>query len=83
MARGNPNSAFKRQIEKKKSEKREAKAREKEDRRRRLDDERARVVAEGEDSDLAGIVAGPQPVELVDEPHALDADDGDTEQETL
>ena len=63
MNRGNPNSAIKRQLEKKKSDKREAKAREKEDRRRRLDDERARAVADGADPDLIGIVAGPQPPE--------------------
>ena len=72
MARGNPNTAHKRQLEKKKSDKREAKAREREDRRRRLDDERARVVAEGGDPDLVGIVAGPQPAELLD---GLDEDE--------
>jgi hypothetical protein len=62
VARSNP-SFQKRQLERKKTEKREAKAREKEDRRRRLEEDRARAVAEGEDPDLAGIVAGPQPTE--------------------
>ncbi len=70
MARSNP-SFQKRQLERKKTEKREAKAREKEDRRRRLEEDRARAVAEGEDPDLAGIVAGPQPTD----------DDGATEED--
>lgn len=78
MAFGNPNSAHKRLLEKKKTDKREAKAREKEDRRRRLDDQRARVIAEGGDPDLAGIVAGPQPVD-VDE----DEPDSETDSELV
>lgn len=73
MARSNP-SFQKRQLERKKAEKREAKAREKEERRRRLEDERTVASAEGEDPDLAGIVAGPQPV---DEPP--DGDEGEDE----
>jgi hypothetical protein len=75
VARGNPSTAHKRQLERKKSEKREAKAREKEDRRRRLDDERARVAAEGGDPDLIGIVAGPQPTDDPDDEDGEDAED--------
>ncbi len=77
MARGNPSTAHKRQLERKKSEKREAKAREKEDRRRRLDDERARIAAEGGDPDLAGIVAGPQPTEEMDDEEGDEDEDGE------
>ena len=76
MTRGNPNTAHKRQLEKQKTDKREAKAREKEDRRRRLDDERAKVVADGGDPDLVGIVPGPQPAD--EESMDLGSDDDDS-----